>query len=82
MEKPKIDYPCEWTYKIIGYEGDVVEKALPSVMGDVSYKFCTSNKSKTGKYTSFNLTVNVESEEKRIEIFNKIKKIPTVITIL
>ena len=82
MEKPNIIYPCEWTYKIIGYEGDVVEKALPDIMGQLSYKFSASNKSKTGRYSSFSLTLTVESEEQRNDIFNRLKKIPTVITII
>ena len=82
MEKPKINYPCDWSYKIIGSDKELIAKTIPTVLENGKYKFYEGNQSKTGKYTSFNLSVHVDSEEKRDKIFNLLKNIPTVIMIL
>ena len=82
MEKPKIDYPCDWIYKIVVSDKELLEKTIPNVLKNICFKLLESNRSKTGKYTSFNLTARVDSEEKKNEIFNILKDIPTVRIIL
>ncbi len=46
------------------------------------YQFSESRHSRTGKYTSFNLSVHVKSEQERLAIFNGLKHIPSVKVIL
>jgi hypothetical protein len=82
MEKPKINYPCVWYYKIIGYDRELITNILPIVLEKLDYTFEESHKSKTGKYISFNFSAQVNSEEERNKIFNILKNIPTVKIVL
>jgi putative lipoic acid-binding regulatory protein len=71
-QKVKIDYPTDWKYKLIALEKkhiqDVVKDALDD---DKKHKLEISNKSKTGKFISMTLSLQVVSEEERIYLFKK-----------
>ena len=68
-EKPKIDYPCEWGYKIIGTNREELEAVICKVMGCRSYKQKGGNSSSKGKFHSLSTSCKVESEEDRDAIF-------------
>lgn len=78
MEKPKISYPCEWSYKVIGSESGIILEKITLILADYDFQIAKSKESKTGKYTSFNVKVSVRNEEKRNEVFGLLKNIPTV----
>jgi hypothetical protein len=82
MEKPKINYPCVWYYKIIGYNRELITKLLPIICKKHDYTFGESHQSKTGKYISFNFSTRVKSEEERNKVFNILKNIPSVKIVL
>jgi len=73
-EKPSIDYPCEWVYKIIGSNKESVHGATAGIMQDSAYQISDSNTSKTGKYLSFNVTVMVSDEAYRNKIYQAFKE--------
>ncbi len=73
-EKPTIDYPCEWVYKIIGSNKESVHGATAVIMQDRAYQISDSNTSKTGKYLSFNVTVMVSDEAYRNKIYQAFKE--------
>ncbi|MGP1581023.1 MAG: HP0495 family protein [Wolinella sp.] len=68
--EPEISYPCEWSYTIITQSEEEARLASFEIL-ESEHKFTPSNKSRTGKYQSFNIKLLVESKEKRDEIFQK-----------
>ena len=71
-EKPEINYPTDWGFKIIGRDKDALEKCIKEIMeieGNKKYLCSIGNQSKTGKFTTFNATCTVASEEERNRIF-------------
>lgn len=82
MEKPEVTYPCEWSYKVITTDKDYIAKTIPELLESHDYKFAESNQSRTGKYTSFSITLRVSSEEERNKIFNILRCLPSVKMVL
>ncbi|KHE90321.1 MAG: DUF493 domain-containing protein [Candidatus Scalindua rubra] len=72
-EEIKIDYPCEWVYKVIGSNKESVHNAIAGIILDSEYQINDSNSSKTGKYLSFNVTVLVGDEAYRNKIYQAFK---------
>jgi putative lipoic acid-binding regulatory protein len=68
-EKPEIDYPCEWGYKIIGKDKVFLEASIFEVMGERDYKTPTSNTSSKGKFHALTTACLVDSQEDRDAIF-------------
>ena len=61
---PEIDYPCQWTYKILGSaEADLRNAVREVVTGE--YILQPSNTSKTGKYMSLELVLTVHTDDER-----------------
>ncbi len=78
MQKPDIQYPCRWYYKIIGADRQLIMDTIPILFEYCDYQLSESNRSKTGRYTSFHFSLQVHSEEERNVIFCALKSIPTV----
>ena len=72
-EKPKIEYPCNWNYKIIGTDVDEMIKTIESATTGMEYEINSSNVSSKGNYFSLNLKVFVTSQVIRDLIFEKIE---------
>jgi len=68
-EKPQIDYPCEWGYKVIGTDQAKLEAVIFEVMGSRDYKRKGGNSSSKGKFHSLSTACQVESQEDRDNIF-------------
>lgn len=71
-KKLQIEYPCSWEYKIIA-ECEIKLKSAVFEIVDIEYKLTDSKTSSKGKYKSFNLSLIVQSEIDRIELFEKLK---------
>lgn len=76
--KPQIEYPCVWSYKIIGANVEQMVSAVEEVIIDFEYDLTPSNISRKANYFSLNLTVNVPSEHVRDRIFQKLTKHPAI----
>ncbi|MFP4013667.1 MAG: DUF493 family protein, partial [Chitinispirillaceae bacterium] len=50
-----IDYPCEWTYTIIGKDPNLMRAAVGSVIQPGTYTVDESRISRTGKYMSLSV---------------------------
>jgi putative lipoic acid-binding regulatory protein len=72
-KKPKIEYPCDWHYKVIGTDTAEMIKAIELAVEGMDYKISSSNVSSKGNYFSLNLKVFVTSEVIRDIIFTKLK---------
>ena len=76
-----IDYPCLWSYKVIGSDEAAMRAAIADVtagVGDVT----AFRSSTTGKYVSLNVAVQVEDEQRRITIYEALRKEPSVKMVL
>ena len=71
-KRPEIEYPCEWSYKIIGNNIDNMLEAIKLAVLDLEHTITPSNISKKGNYFSLNLTVTVPNEVVRDIIYQKL----------
>lgn len=78
MKKPEIEYPCEWSYKIIGSDSYAITNEISEILKDHDYQLDVSNHSRTGKFVSFNCSLEVASENERNEIFRQFLQISSV----
>ena len=72
-DKIELAYPCTWTYKLIGYEKEAIQKAIHDVILKREHSLEHSNKRKTGKYISMNLDLVIKNEDERTFIFEALK---------
>jgi uncharacterized protein len=77
-KKPQIDYPCEWSYKIIGVSVEDMVTAVEETIVNLEYDLTPSNISLKAKYFSLNIKVLVPSELIRDMIFRKLSKHPAI----
>jgi putative lipoic acid-binding regulatory protein len=73
VKKTQIDYPCEWSYRIIGSDEHLLREAAKSAVGNKKYTLSVSNRSSGGKYQSLNLELRVIDESERLRIFENLK---------
>jgi len=62
---PDIDYPCDWTYKVVGRSELVVRRAVSEVLGEEDHRLVPSRQSRTGKYVSLELAFVARDDEHR-----------------
>lgn len=72
-EKLELSYPCSWSYKLIGYEKEAIQKAIHEVILEREHSLTHSNASKTGKYVSMNLDLVILNEDERNFIYEALK---------
>jgi putative lipoic acid-binding regulatory protein len=74
----KIEYPCRWTYKIIGSDLELMRRAVAQIIEDREYTINLSRSSKGAKYHSLNLQMNIGDDENRVEIYEALRKHPAI----
>ncbi|MCK4534565.1 MAG: DUF493 domain-containing protein [Syntrophobacterales bacterium] len=77
-----MEYPCRWTYKIIGSDSRGMETAIKEIISGHDYTITPSNISKTGRYHSLNLEVLVDDEGQRTGIYDKLRNHPAIKMVL
>lgn len=70
----KIEYPCNWIYKVIGENFKTVNTAIAEVLSDRNYKSQKSNMSSKGTYISIKVELIVENEDIRDNIFHSLRR--------
>jgi len=73
QNKVVLEYPCAWSYKLIGHEKEAIQKAIHDVILEREHKLNHSNNSKTGKYVSMNLDIVIQNEDERNFIYEALK---------
>jgi putative lipoic acid-binding regulatory protein len=66
--KPVIDYPCPWTFQLIGRREDHLRAAVAEVIGTQAHTLTYSHTSSQGKYCSMRLELVVADEAQRLAI--------------
>lgn len=85
-QKPQIDYPCPWEYKIIGTDEDAVRSAVKICLdetlnrdsGDRPYELGFTRSSEQGKYVSLSLNIEVQDEQERKALFQRLAARPEI----
>ncbi len=81
-EKPTIIYPCLWDYRVIMTTNDtsMLKKLLETYQRPFKLEF--KNTSKSAKFYSFNVSMEVLNEAERNEIFQRISQLDGVVQTL
>ncbi len=82
LEKPTIIYPCAWDYRVIMTTKDssLLKELLETYQRP--FKLELKNTSKSAKFYSFNVSMEVSNETERNEIFQKISQLKVVAHVL
>lgn len=72
-DKPSIQYPCAWTYKVIGTDETDIRAAIETVLGKKNLLITKSHSSSGGKYLSLNAETVVEDDESRLRHYQNLK---------
>ena len=73
-KKAKIKYPCKWGYRIIVDKETIIESVIFDVLDEVKYEISRSNTSRNGKYQSYNVSIEIISEQERLKLFDSFKR--------
>jgi putative lipoic acid-binding regulatory protein len=73
IDKPQIEYPCEWGFKIIGRDLEKLEICAKEILLAKEYRCKVGNVSKNGKFYSYNAYCQVISEDERDKIYKDFK---------
>jgi len=69
QDRPKIEYPTNWGFKLIGRDKEALLACIKEAMGKKEHLCSLGNTSKTGKFTTYNASCTVDTEEERNRIF-------------
>ncbi|MCD6653857.1 MAG: DUF493 domain-containing protein [Sulfurovum sp.] len=69
IDKPQIEYPTRWGFKLIGRDKKILLACIKEIMGEKEHLCSAGSASKTGKFHSYNASCEVESKEERDRIF-------------
>lgn len=64
-EELKLDYPCNWVYKVVVLEKTNVNKVVKDIINQREHKVKESKVSKKGKFKSYSLELLVHSDDDR-----------------
>lgn len=81
-KKPEIEYPCQWSYKVIGHDCTLLKNIIVSACNPLEVTIHHSHSSSGGKYHSLEARLVVPSEEVRLDIYEKIRSDPAVKIVL
>ena len=68
-QKLKLDYPCNWIYKIVVLETISIKTTVKEIILDREHSIKESNVSKKGKFKSYTLELLVHNEDDRKELY-------------
>lgn len=70
----QIKYPCDWVYKVIGINAELMKTAICSIINGSNFSIEQSRESRTGKYISLNVKLVVSSEDERKKYYELLGK--------
>lgn len=82
MPKPAVTYPCNWSFTLIGTDGQAIRDSVAACLKPDGYRLTPSNKSRTGKFVSLHLDTKVTSEDARNRLFARLQAAPSIKMIL
>ena len=76
--RPHIDYPCRWTYKVIGRNREALREAITEVIGTGDHAVSFSRSSARGTYHCLNVTLTVRCEADRLDLYRRLCSHPSI----
>ena len=80
--EPLIEYPCRWSFRIIGTSEELVRAAISAAVGDLSHEVVFSNVSSAAKYVSLQLHLVVQDDAHRLEVYQLLGARPGIKSVL
>ena len=74
----KINYPCLWSYRVIGPDKGLVKTAVLEIFCDLNYSLRPGNASRTGKYHSWGVSLEVKDQAQRDILFQRLSSHPDI----
>jgi len=71
--RPEIEYPCTWTYKVIGEDRTVLREVIIEACSPHVVTINHSHSSSTGKYHSVNAELVIPDATTRLRIYEILK---------
>lgn len=68
-EKLELDYPCNWTYKLVVLERINIKKTVKGIVLEREHTIIESKTSSNGKFKSYTLELLVHNEDDRKTLF-------------
>jgi uncharacterized protein len=81
-ERPEIEYPCIWTYKVIGTDQSQLNEVILAACSPHAVLISPSRQSSKGKYLSVNAELVVPDETVRLRIYESLKSSSAVKIVL
>jgi uncharacterized protein len=82
MDRPTVEYPCWWTYALIGADEEGLRLAIGTITRGEQHKVSFSKESSAKHYVSLHVDVWVKDETHRNQIFQAFKSHPQVKMVL
>ena len=80
--KARIEYPCRWTYKVIGENLDGMRVAIAALTSGGDCVVTLSRNSAADRFHCLNVDRVVESEADRVWLYEALRKHPAVKIVL
>ena len=71
-QRPEIDYPTDWGYRVVGTSEEALRALVAEVVGQAPHEIQGVQPSSKGAYVSLRMAVTVASEEHRDAIYAKL----------
>lgn len=81
-QKPQIDYPTAWGYRVVGASEDDLRALIAEVLVDDEHEVLDARPSSKGSYVSVRLRVTVRSEPHRDRIYRTLSEAAIVKIVL
>jgi len=69
QHKLELDYPCNWTYKLVIRKEQNMNKIIKEVLNQREHGIKPSKTSSKGKFKSYTLDLIVENEDDRKDLY-------------
>lgn len=73
MTEARVEYPCWWTYAIIGPDEETLRLAVGTITRGTQHRVAFSKQSEHKKYVSLHVEVWVNNEPERNDLFEAFK---------
>lgn len=81
-EKPTIEYPCAWEFRVMGADAAAMRAAIADVLGDEPHAIEPGNRSPAGRWCSLSLRMQVLDEAHRDRVHRLLREHPDVRMVL
>ena len=71
-ERPEIDYPTDWGYRVVGTSEEALRALVAEVLGDDEHVILAVQPSSKGAYVSLRMTVTVRDEAHRDRVYQQL----------